>query len=206
MTWDTESDGDLFLAASSGVEAAFLALYRRWQGNVYRFALRLSGSESIAEDVTQEVFLTVVNGAARFDPKLGPFRPYLYGITRNQVFRRFNRERIFAPLAEESETVAQETPQSPSIGLDPLAALTRQETFASLHRAIGALPVHYREVVVLCELHEMNYAEAAHVVGCPEGTIRSRLHRARSLLLEKLRHPSGENSRTPGMEPLRCLS
>jgi RNA polymerase sigma-70 factor, ECF subfamily len=88
---------------------------------------------------------------------------------------------------------------------DPLGALTRQEKTDSLHRAVAALPLRYREVVVLCELQELSYADAAQVIGCPEGTIRSRLHRARALLLEKLQEMKKAESRAPRIEPARCL-
>jgi len=201
-----KSDAELFAASAAGEEAAFLALYRRWQANVYRFALRLSGSQSIAEDVTQEVFLTLVNGKARFNPELGGMAAYLYGIARNQVLRRMKRERIFTSLAREPDPEVEERRQPSSAAPDALAALTRQESVALLHRAIATLPVHYREVVLLCELHEMDYATAARLVGCPEGTVRSRLHRARSLLLERLRGPAAEKTGVSGIEPLRCLS
>ena len=67
-----------------------------------------------------------------------------------------------------------------------LDSLTRMETIEAVRAAIGSLPPAYREVVALCELQEMSYADAAGIVQCPVGTIRSRLHRARSLLLTKL--------------------
>lgn len=67
---------------------------------------------------------------------------------------------------------------------DDIAAI---ETTSRVRQAIETLPENYREVVVLCELHEMSYEEAASALGCPVGTVRSRLHRARNILLEKLR-------------------
>jgi RNA polymerase sigma-70 factor (ECF subfamily) len=70
---------------------------------------------------------------------------------------------------------------------DPLDELARNETIATVRQAVLALPSHYREVVVLCDLHEMSYAEAAEVLRCAVGTVRSRLHRARALLIQKLR-------------------
>ncbi len=75
-----------------------------------------------------------------------------------------------------------------------------------MRTAILGLPAHYREVVVLCELHEMSYAEAADALGCAVGTIRSRLHRARSLLVEKLREAKGAQSPTRSMNSARCFA
>ncbi len=81
---------------------------------------------------------------------------------------------------------------------DPLDELARNQTIESVRQAISALPVHYREVVVLCNLQEMNYEDAARVIGCRVGTVRSRLHRARAMLIGKLqaRRESGSISGT----------
>jgi RNA polymerase sigma-70 factor (ECF subfamily) len=205
MTPENADDVQLLNRASAGDEAAFVMLYRRWQGPIYRFALRLSNSVSAAEDVTQEVFLTLMGGCARFDPALGSFSAYIYGIARNQVLRRITREQPMAPIAEDPEddqSALQEACRYPS---DPLGNLARQEMVDTLHNAIAALPLRYREVVVLCELQEMKYAEAGQALGCAEGTIRSRLHRARTLLLKKLHEKAKTDSRAPGVEPARCV-
>jgi len=70
---------------------------------------------------------------------------------------------------------------------DTLGDLTRGEAIESVRQAVLALPTNFREVVVLCDLHEMSYVDAAAVLGCALGTVRSRLHRARGMLLEKLK-------------------
>jgi RNA polymerase sigma-70 factor (ECF subfamily) len=205
MTMTGAIDESLYAAALAGEESAFVSLYRRWQGSIYRFALRTSGSAAIAEDVTQEVFLALIRSDSRFDPALGSFSAYVHGIARNHVLRRLNRERLFAPLPEEAEAGYAESGPGTRRPADPLMNLTREETLASLYRAIAALPYRYREVVVLCELQELGYSEAARVIGCPEGTIRSRLHRARILLLNRLRDKEGRNSRAASMNPVRYL-
>ena len=79
-------------------------------------------------------------------------------------------------------------------GADALANLTREEALEAVRQAVLALPTHYREVVVLCDLEEMDYANAAAALGCSIGTVRSRLHRARGLLMAKLR-----------ADPARCI-
>ena len=86
---------------------------------------------------------------------------------------------------------------------DPLADLTHRESIEALRRAVTALPRRYREVVALCDLEEIDYADAAAALGCPIGTVRSRLHRARALLLEKL----NKERPKPGLgalKPARC--
>ncbi len=205
MKQEDPSDSRLLSLAQSGEESAFAMLYRRWQAGLYRFSLRMTSSTSIAEDVTQEVFLSLINGAANFDPALGTFSSYLYGIARNQVLRRLKRERVFAPFVEETAEEPSSSHAALMLVSDPVGDLARQESIEELHRAIGSLPLRYREVVVLCELQELDYGEAARVIGCPEGTIRSRLHRARLLLLSKLSRPAAADTGSPGIVPARCV-
>jgi len=200
----TPSDLDLLRLMIAGDEDAFAELYRRRQGGVYRFVLQMSGSPAIAEDVTQEVFIVLMRTAERYDPERGSLAAYLYGIARNYVLRRLEQDRVFIPLADQSE----EGPTHPTLIAedDPLGDLTRGEMIKALRDSILALPAHYREVVVLCELHEMSYIEAANVVGCAVGTVRSRLHRARALLVERLRAARDRDSASQGVTTARCFA
>ena len=181
------SDAELLRLSLAGDEAAFTDLYRRRQGGVYRFALHMSGSEALAEDVTQEVFIVLMRDGRNFDPARGSVAAYLYGIARNHVLRAFERERAFVPLAPEQEGGEETALPDLVASDDPLGDLTRGEMIERLRQAVLALPAHYREVVVLCELHELSYAEAASALDCAVGTVRSRLHRARAMLAAKLR-------------------
>ena len=183
-------DDELLRRMMAGDEAAFAALYARHQRGVYRFALHMSGSPSVAEDVTQEVFMVLMRDAAKFDPTRGSLAAFLYGVARNHVLRSIQRERPYVQLAgddagdELSEGLGAHD-DAPAQS-DPLGDLTRHETIEAVRQAVLALPPHYREVVIFCELQEMSYAETADALGCAVGTVRSRLHRARSLLVEKL--------------------
>src|SRR5215213_5160733 len=183
----TPSDDELLRLMMAGDENAFVALYRRRQGGIYRFALQMSGSEAIAEDVTQEVFMVLMREAGNYDPSRGTLSGYLYGVARNHVLRALSRDRSFVSIGESYEEDGEGAHEHLVAQDDPLGDLTRSEVIESVRQAITALPTHYREVAVLCDLHEMSYAEAAQVLGCAVGTVRSRLHRARSLLMEKLR-------------------
>jgi RNA polymerase sigma-70 factor, ECF subfamily len=177
------SDADLLKRAMGGDEESFAILYRRRQGAVYRFALQMSGRRSVAEEVTQEVFLVVIREGDKFDPGRGSLMAYLYGVARNCVLRCLDRDRVYVPMGEEPDGEgAQWTSKE-----DTLSELTRGETIESVRQAVLALPANFREVVVLCDLHEMSYAQAAAVLDCAVGTVRSRLHRARGMLLEKMR-------------------
>ena len=200
----TPSDLDLLRLVMAGSEDAFTELYRRRQGGVYRFALQMSGSPTIAEDVTQEVFIVLMRSAERFDPERGSLAAYLYGIARNYVLRKLEQDRLLIPLSDSSEEGTIH-PAMIAQG-DPLGDLTRGEMIQSLRDSILALPAHYREVIVLCELHEMSYVEAANIVGCAVGTVRSRLHRARALLVEKVRAARDRNSASQEVRPARCFA
>jgi RNA polymerase sigma-70 factor, ECF subfamily len=202
----TSTDIELLRLMMAGDEDAFTALYRRRQGGVYRFALHMSGSATIAEDVTQEVFMTLLREAANYDPARGSIAAYLYGIARNHVLRRLERDRCFIPIADNAEDNDSRIPENLIAQGDPLSDLTHNEMIGAVRQAVLALPAHYREVVVLCELHEMSYAEAAAALGCAVGTIRSRLHRARALLIEKLRATNQPDSASQPMNSARCFA
>jgi RNA polymerase sigma-70 factor, ECF subfamily len=194
-----ENDDELLIRMRSGDAAAFVSLYRRRQGALYRFALHMSGSPQAAEDVTQDVFLALIREECGYDPARGSLSGYLFGIARKLVLRFLEKTRsdvTLEPGFEEAGVIA--------AGDDPLLDLTRRESLEALWRAVLALPRRYREVVLLCDLEEVDYSDAAEILGCPIGTVRSRLHRARALLLDKL--SPGRTSR-PAMQtlrPVRC--
>ena len=201
----TPSDNELLQQLKTGDENAFTTLYRRRQGGVYRFALQMSGSKTIAEDITQEVFLALMRDSRGYDPKLGSLAGYLYGIARNHVMRYLAQDRLHDPIRDEPEAGEACTPGPLVSPDDPLDDLARHEKIKSVRQAVLALPPHYREVVILCDLHEMSYAEAASVIACAVGTIRSRLHRAHGLLIQKLRHGTRPSPASPKMNA-RCLA
>ena len=202
----TPSDDELLRLMAAGDESAFVALYRRRQGGIYRFALQMSGSEAVAEDVTQEVFMVLMSDAKNFDPARGTLAGYLYGVARNQVLRALSRDRSFVQMADGGEDEGEAAREQLVAQDDPLGDLTRAETIDSVRQAVMALPAHYREVVVLCDLHEMSYAEAAEVLSCAVGTVRSRLHRARSLLIEKLRATKEPGAASSIVNTARCFA
>jgi RNA polymerase sigma-70 factor (ECF subfamily) len=171
------TDDDLLHRMLAGDEDAFTALYRRHQGSVYRFALHMSGSTDIAEEVTQEVFMFLIRGAKQYHPERGSLNGFLYGVARNHVLRRLHSNRVYGDPPEEIC----------ADGEDTFADIVRSRRIDCLRKALLALPEHYREVLVLCELEELDYARAAEVLGCPIGTIRSRLSRARTMLASRVR-------------------
>lgn len=195
------TDEQLLTQALAGDEEAFTVLYRRRQGPIFRFALHMSGSSQMAEEVTQEVFLFLLQRGRDFDPARGVLGAYLFGVARNYVRRALERsypESVLGSPVEEEEA-------SLMVEDDPTEGIARQQTSVAVRKAVLSLPEHYREVVVLCDLQEMSYADAAEAAGCAIGTIRSRLHRAHDMLGKKLQHSAAVS---PGITNVtaRCLS
>ena len=171
-------DPALLREVQFGNEAALTLVYRRLQRPLYRFAYAMTGSAAMAEEAVQETFLRLIRQAGGLDPAKGSIEAYLYGIVRN-VTRQAVRSQ-FVALDEEYDEPAGQLD-------DPRVALDRTVAHEQLSAAILALPPHYREVVVLCDLEEWSYEAAASTVGCPVGTVRSRLNRARGLLRDRLK-------------------
>ena len=196
----TETDDVLLSRLRCGDEAAFVALYRRRQGAIYRFAMHMSGSATAAEDITQEVFLALLRRECGYDAERGTLSGYLFGIARKLVLRSLERGRADVALETEADDGA-----SPELAVidDPLIDLTRREGIEALRRAVMALPRLYREVVLLCDLEELDYADAAAVLRCPIGTVRSRMHRARGLLFEKLNQDRNPRLAVGPWKPMR---
>jgi RNA polymerase sigma-70 factor (ECF subfamily) len=174
-----DDDGRLLEQARRGDEVAFSTLFARHQRSVFRYAVYMAGRDA-ADDVVQETFLAVLRQTGRSDALRGPVVSYLLGIARHVVMKRSRRGVFDEPLEEIGDAALAED------GPSALDDLTREETIASVRTAVQSLPPAYREVVVLCELNDMDYAAAAALMQCPIGTVRSRLSRARALLTIKL--------------------
>ncbi len=180
-----ERDDVLLRRSAKGDEKAFTELYRRHQAPLYRFALRMSGNVWAAEEIVQDVFMTLIREPKKFDPQRGALRSFLYGITRNRVMKHLER----APrelLHEELDEDAIGQRGKAFEAMTPAEWAEVRERREQVRAAVLKLPVEFREAVVLCGLEELSYDEAARLLDCPVGTIRSRLHRGRALLLAKL--------------------
>jgi RNA polymerase sigma-70 factor (ECF subfamily) len=171
---DTSDEG-LYRRIRGGDRQALAELYERREPALYRYALQLSGNQAIAEEAAHEAFLQLIQPDARFDAGRGSLQAYLYGVVRNLT-------RV--ALRAQGSGVLGESPVDDGL----VQALIEDETTRALSIAVRNLPPGYRDAVVLCDLEERSYEDAAKLVGCPVGTIRSRLFRARRLLAAKLRH------------------
>lgn len=176
-------EAKLLPLALAGDEDAFRVLYGRLKTGIFRYAFYMTNSRAAAEEITQDVFVTLLRKGSAYDSAQGDIGAFTFGLARNLVRRAERRERSYrAPLSDsELETGAAAIPESLT------GNLIRDQRAASVRRAIAALPDHYRQAVVLCDLCELSYVEAAARLECAVGTIRSRLNRAHALLAEKLK-------------------
>jgi len=182
---EQERDDVLLRRAAKSDEEAFRLLYRRHQAAMYRFALRMTGNPWAAEEIVQDVFMTLMRDPKKYDAARGALGAFLYGIARNRVMKHLERLPREVSLQEKHEDgsgpgIILKDPATPSSWLEG------RERVEQVRAAVLELPAEFREAVILCELEELSYEEAAQMAGCPIGTIRSRLHRGRALLLAKL--------------------
>jgi RNA polymerase sigma-70 factor (ECF subfamily) len=192
-------DIELMRRLCTGDEGAFLEFYRRHQGGIYRYAVHMTGRPEAAADIVQETFLTLIRQAGKFDEEKGAPGAFLYGIARNHVRKLHEKESRYVTLGDETSGGSMGSgvagnhngtaryASMPGDGETVLEGLERAEVIQRLRDAVLTLPEHYREPVTLCDLEGKSYEEASTLLACPVGTVRSRLNRARSILLEKLR-------------------
>lgn len=166
-------DRDLLRRFRAGDREAFAEIYRAHHRPVFRFLLLMTADDGKAGELLQDVFVWLIHHPGNFDPERGELGHFLIGVARKILQRRRSEEQRWIPLDESMYGCE----SSGVFGHDDVAAL---------RRAIAALPERYREVVVLCDLEEKTYEEAAAAAECAVGTVRSRLHRARTLLARKL--------------------
>jgi len=173
----------LIQAARGGDLEAFNQLVLIYQGQVYALAYRLLGNRDTAADATQEAFLSAFQHIGRF--RKGSFRAWLLRITTNFCYDTLRRERSRPTSPLEILFTRPDSPElhrSEGERTDPEVYLERQELAREIQLALNTLPPEQRIAVVLCDVEEFPYAEAARISGISLGTLKSRLHRGRARL------------------------
>jgi RNA polymerase sigma-70 factor (ECF subfamily) len=182
---DTATDIELLRRMQSGAADAFAALYRRHQGPLYRFALLCCGSADTAADVVQEAFMGLLTARFRFDPLRGQLQHFLFGVARNLILKsEAAQRRHVAPAGpDDDEGTGAELADEAAC---PLARLLDNEAAEEVRRALALLAPHYRDAVILYEMHDLSYADIAAICQVDIGTVRSRLSRGRAALAKRL--------------------
>ena len=194
----TPTDVELVRRASGGDREAFAAIYERHRMMVYRFARLMTGSDATADDVTQEVFMTLIRTLSSYEPQRSALVTYLYGVARNVTRNRLRRDRRFVALDRVADAPC-------SSADNPHAAAERAQERGQLRRAILSLPSRYREAVILSDVQGLAYVETARVLHIPVGTVRSRLSRGRQLIMMYMKgaEAPGRPPQVPRVE--RCV-
>lgn len=197
------SDASLLRRAVAGEEPAFVTLYEKLKGGIYRYAFYMTNSRSVAEEVVQEVFILLLKEGGSYRESRGDVGAFAFGIARNFIRRIDRRERKYEPIPADDSAKLGDRLISDAESVS--GALIRNEVTAQVQAAIASLPDHYRQAVVLCDLCELSYEQAASRLQCAVGTIRSRLHRAHNMLVEKLRPLRSREPEVGEEGPEGCL-
>ncbi len=187
-TTNAPDDTELLRLMRSGDASAFQSLYRRHQGPLYRFAMLRSGSPDTAADIVQEVFMGLLTDSFKFDPLRGALPNFLFGVARKLILKHEaprQREQSLADSMDE-EGDDSDTIETGSDAAEPLRRILSEEVAEQVRRAIGMLAPHYRDAVILFEMHELSYLEIAEICQVDIGTVRSRLSRGRAALAKRL--------------------
>jgi RNA polymerase sigma-70 factor (ECF subfamily) len=176
---------DLMGRLAAGDRQALDLIYRAEAAEVYRFGLAMSGNPAWAADAVQDAFVHLAEKPQGYDRNQGPLRAYLCGIARYKLLARW-REVSRVVAAEADEASEDDEDIGALHGHSPEAELARSQETRALWRAIGRLPWVFREAVVLVDIQERTYTEAAQIAGVEINTLRTRLHRARKRLAQAL--------------------
>ena len=185
-----EQDQELLNRCLTGEDSAWEALLRGYTRKIYNLCYRFTGRVEEAEDLTQEVFIKVFQTLKSYDAAQGAFSTWLNRVARNHLvdhYRRTRKDRVTSSLEDELRTVE----ERPSPHTEPIRQVESRERKEGLQLAFDKLSPDLREAVILRDLHDLDYAEIAQVLGVPQGTVKSRINRGRLELARVLKRMEG---------------
>lgn len=196
MELEALDDRALVARSQEGSRDAFSALVTRYQERVVNLVLRGLGDQDAAFDVAQEVFLKAYRGLARFQGE-SQFFTWLFRITMNEtISARRRRDRRPRPLSLDRQGLDGERQQDPpDVTYEPGAEAARHDDAAMLQRAIAALEDEQAQVLLLRDIDGLSYQEIAEVLELPLGSVKSKIHRARLALKDRLARTTAEVER-----------
>jgi RNA polymerase sigma-70 factor (ECF subfamily) len=195
-------DAELVRQLRHGDGCAAQALYQRHVAGLLRFTVAIGGCRQTAEDAVHDTFIELLRHPQRFDPRRGSLSAYLFSIARHRMarFARSARRSVQLTLDDADELAKADRSAVPAPRLISAEdEAERAHSIEQVRAAILALPLLHREVIALCDLEELPYADVALILNCPLGTVRSRLHRARAQLALRLHaaEPGREQCKPP---------
>lgn len=186
-TADAAAQAVALAALRAGDRQAIAPLYEAEAAQVYRYALALAGNPAWAADATQEAFVALALRPEGFDASRGPLGAWLAGVARHALAAQWRQALGHEPLADDDEAGAPADAAAPS----PEDLLVRAQDGNAVWEALRRLPTVFREAVVLVDLQERPYAEAAAIAGVELNTLRTRVHRGRQRLAALLQRDGG---------------
>ncbi len=181
-----DPDLELVKRCLAGQDSAWETLINAHTPKIYNRCYRFTGSREDAEDLTQEIFIKAFQSLRTYNPQVGSFQVWLNRVARNHLvdhYRRTKKDRLNTPLEDQLPKLEQiNQPRDDAIG-----RIEQRERKEWLQRALNKLPPHLRDALILKDLQDLNYAEAAQILGVPEGTVKSRINRGRLELARVLK-------------------
>jgi RNA polymerase sigma-70 factor (ECF subfamily) len=187
----TVSDRQIVAWATDGYEGAYRELIRRYQRPVFSLVYRMVRNRELAEDLTQETFIKVLNAIDRYNPDY-KFSSWIFKIANNAAIDHLRRKQLDtlsiegAPSATTQERIAATALQITGGDESPLEELEARELGSQIERAIAALRPEYRACIILRHVEGRPYEEIAEILDLPLGTVKTYIHRARNELKEAL--------------------
>lgn len=186
---DPASDHELVRRYLEGDVQAFATLVERHERRVYNLALRMTGREEDARDATQDAFLAALRKLKTFRGEAA-FTTWMHRVTVNACYDLL-RKRQRAPLLHERDD--RDAPPRPEPSVPDHADAV--ELSVDVREALLQVPLDFRAVLILCDVQDLAYQDAAEILGVPVGTVKSRLHRGRVALARALGGPAGTRER-----------
>jgi RNA polymerase sigma-70 factor (ECF subfamily) len=185
------TDQDVVAWARAGTEAAYRELLRRYERPVYSLIYRMVRDRELAEDLTQETFVKVLNALDRYRPEF-KFSSWIFKIANNAAIDQLRRRELDTlsleggPDATTPDRLEATSLQVGSPTESPLDELEARELGAAIEHAIGRLRPEYRACIILRHVEGRAYDEIADILGLPLGTVKTYIHRARAELRDTL--------------------
>ena len=187
VAYGTQGDEDLVRIAQAGDNRAFDELVRRYRDKVYRLSYKILRHEEDAAEALQDAFLSAYRGLKNFKVE-STFSTWLYRIATNASLMKYRRRREGHVSLEQSQSPdgSGEPLQIPDWSAQPLGDLLNSETREVMQEGIAKLPEELRTVFVLRDIEELSNAEVAEILNLSVAAVKSRLHRARIFLRDRL--------------------
>ncbi|MDE3136249.1 MAG: sigma-70 family RNA polymerase sigma factor [Acidobacteriota bacterium] len=180
-----ESDAQLVENCLSGDQSAWEELLRRHSSRLYQLFYRFTGNRQETEDLTQDLFLRIYQTLRSYRPAEGSFKTWITSVGRNLLidhYRRARHDRQTSSLDDETSGVSERPTKRP----DPELVARQSELSGHVEQALLELRPELREAVILRDLQQLEYREIQHILGVPEGTVKSRINRGRIELARTL--------------------